>query len=158
MLGAITLTDAVMAYDLLNSIHLNIKKEYPMPKLSNPKLKIELVSGTSNRKLTATVDVKFDVNEETFIQLIPTIRSKIRCQIMGSDSGFNGDNDHITWMTNQYLAKDGQAKFIKTVSASALDEDTVGDDEIIARFTCVNNSPVLFSPPRIDSPEISGDF
>jgi hypothetical protein len=139
-------------------IYNSITEEFFMPKFANPKLKIELVSGTTKRKLTATIDVSFDANEETFIKLVPTIRSKIRCQIMGSDSGFNGGNDHITWMTNQFINKDGQVKFTKTVNASSLDEDTVGADEIIARFSCVNNSPVLFSPSSVDSPEISGDF
>lgn len=129
-----------------------------MPKLSNPKLQIDLVSGTTKRKLTAKVDVAFDANEEGFIKLIPTIRSKIRCEIMGSDSGFNGSNDHITWMTSQFTAKDGTVTFTKTVSSSSLDEDSIGEDEIIARFSCVNNSPVLFAASQIDTPEVSGSF
>ena len=133
-----------------------------MPTLSNATLKIELVSGTTKKKVTATVNVKFDLNEETFIKLIPTIHSTIRCRIMGYDTGANAPHDHLFWMTSKVVAKDTLAlKFSGQVLSSALDEDdasNAGADEIFARFSCVNNSPVLSAATPVDSAVVIGTF
>lgn len=134
-----------------------------MPTLSNATLKIELVSGTTKKKVTATVNVKFDPNEETFIKLIPTIHSTIKCRIMGYDTGLNAPHDPLFWMTSKVVAKDTLVlKFQKNnVPSDDLDEDdasNAGADEIFARFSCVNNSPVLSAAVPIDSAIVVGTF
>jgi hypothetical protein len=129
-----------------------------MPVLSNPTLKIELVSGTSQVNITATVKAAFDTVEENFIKLVG-LKFKLRCRLWGADSLFNGEDDALFSLTSKTITADGTYTFTKKVDRSALDEDWEGNDEIYARFRCKSTTPSL--PMEADpknSPTISGNF
>lgn len=129
-----------------------------MPVLSNPALKIELVSGTSQANVTASVKVAFDQVEENFIKLLG-LKFKLMCRLWGEDSGFNGGDDGLFSLTTKTITADGTYTFTKTVSRSSLDEDWEGNDEIYARFRCKSTTPSfpMEATPQ-NSQTISGNF
>ncbi len=129
-----------------------------MPTLSNPTLQINLVSGTSQVKITAGVKVAFDSVEENFIKLLG-LKFKLRCRLWGEDGGFNGGPDPIVWLPSKIVTADGTQTFTKTMDRSLLDEDWEGNDEIYARFTCQSTTPSFPLPAApVNSATITGNF
>jgi hypothetical protein len=129
-----------------------------MPQLSNPTLKLELVSGSTQVKVTATVRVSFDTVEENFIKLLG-VQFRLRCRIWGEDSGFNGGNDALFSIASKTITADGTYTFTRTVNRSTLDEDWEGNDEIFARFRCQSTTPSFpLAANPVNSPTITGNF
>jgi hypothetical protein len=127
-----------------------------MPTLKNPTLRLELVSGTTQVKVTATVKVDFDPSEEAAIKLLG-LKYKLKCRIWGEDDGFNGSDDSLFWMETKTITVDDTYTFIRKVDRSKLDEDW-GNDEIYARFFCQSTSLLFPTPARARSITIPGNF
>lgn len=104
-----------------------------MPALTNPKLKIQTISGSNNAKVTAEVTVNFHPQEETNIKILG-LKCRLRCRVWAEDGGFNGDDDPLFSMSTKTITKDGTYTFERTVSRDTLDEDWEGNDEIYAKF------------------------
>jgi len=104
-----------------------------MPTLSNPKLKIEIVSGSNTAKATAQVTVNFHPQEETNIKILG-LKCRLACRVWGEDSGFNGGDDSLFALATKTITKDGTYTFVRTVSRDTLDEDWEGNDELYAKF------------------------
>ena len=129
-----------------------------MPVLSNPTLKLELVSGSTQVKVTGTVKVSFDTVEENFIKLLG-LKFALRCRIWGEDSGFNGGNDALFSIATKTITADGTYTFTRTVNRSSLDEDWEGNDEIFARYRCQSTTASLpLAATPVNSPTITGNF
>jgi hypothetical protein len=127
-----------------------------MPTLSNPKLAIQLASGTNQRKVTATVTVSFNAVEENMIKVLG-LAPRLACRVYGEDGGiFTGDDDLLFSYTTKTVTKDGTYIFSGTVNKAVLDEDTVGNDEIVAKFGLTTPSFPMSAAAK--SPTISGDF
>ena len=126
-----------------------------MPVLSNPKLSIQVASGTNQRKVTATVTVSFSTVEENIIKVLGLV-PKLSCRVWGEDGGFNGDDDHLFSYNTKTITKDGTYTFMGTVNKAVLDEDNVGNDEIYAKFGLSTPSFPMSAATR--SPTINGDF
>jgi hypothetical protein len=138
-----------------------------MPSLSNPALSINLVAGTSNRKVTGSVKVTFSPIEKALILLFApagvSLKWSLGCQIWGEDGGvFTGEHDLLFSIKSQAVSADGTHTFTKTVSTSVLDEDdNIGNDEIFAKFTCnppADSGLTLTAATSVKSKTISGDF
>jgi hypothetical protein len=128
-----------------------------MPVLSNPTLKLELVSGTSNVKVTAVVRVNFDTVEENFIKLLG-LKFRLRCNIRGEDGIFNPD-DALFSIATKTITADGSFTFTRTVNRGSLDEDWLGNDEVYARFHCKSTTPSFpLAATPVDSATITGNF
>jgi hypothetical protein len=133
-------------------------EEHIMPVLSNPSLRLELVSGTSDVKVTAAVRVKFDPVEEAFIKLLG-LKFKLRCNVRGEDGGFNGPDDALFSIASKIIVKDDTYTFMRKVNRDSLDEDWEGNDEIYARFRLASTTPSLpMAAVPVDSPTITGNF
>ena len=129
-----------------------------MPTLSNPTLKLELVSGTSNVKVTGTVRVNFYPVEEALIKNLG-LKFKLRCNVRGEDGGFNGADDALFSIASKTITEDGGYTFVRTVNRASLDEDWEGNDEIYARFRLASTTPSLpMAATPVDSSTITGNF
>jgi hypothetical protein len=129
-----------------------------MPTLSNPTLRLELVSGTTNVKVTATVRASFNAVEENVIKLLG-VKFKLRCNVRGEDSGFNGADDPLFSIASKTIVEDGTYSFVRTINRNTLDEDWEGNDEIYARFRLASTTPSLpMAANPVDSPTITGNF
>ena len=126
-----------------------------MPTMLNPKLAIQLASGTNQRKVTATVTVKFNTVEENMIKVLG-LTPRLACRVWGEDSGFNGGDDLLFSYSTKTITKDGTYTFSGTVNKSVLDEDSVGEDEVYAKFAL--STPSFPLSAAAQSPTISGDF
>jgi len=104
-----------------------------MPTLSNPKLKVEATSGSSQMKVTTQVTVNFHPQEETNIKVLG-LKCKLACRVWGEDSGFNGGDDSLFSLATKTIDKDGTYTFVRTVARDLLDEDWEGNDELYAKF------------------------
>jgi len=129
-----------------------------MPTLSNPTLKIELVSGTTQVKVTASVRATFDAVEENFIKLLG-LKFRLKCNILGADSGLNGADDALFSIASKTILEDGSFTFTRTVNRSSLDEDWEGNDEIYAKFRLASTTASLpLAATPVKSPTITGNF
>ncbi|MDQ0586877.1 hypothetical protein [Variovorax paradoxus] len=129
-----------------------------MPSLSQPSLRVTLISGTSQAKVDATVRVNLDNFEENLVKNLG-LKFKLGCRVWGEDSGFNGADDSLFSISSKTVTADGVYTFNRIVSRDSLDEDWVGNDEVYARFSCQSTTPgfpLAASPVR--SAAISGDF
>lgn len=141
-----------------------------MPTLSASELKIDLVSGTLKRKVTAKVTVKFDTFEEN--QIKAGLKFRLRCRIWGWD-GFGPiaiiptlpalswpDDDVKFSFPSKIITADGTYPFSTVMNSSALDEDPGSNvDEVYAKFTCKSTTqgfPLEATP--LNSPGIVGIF
>ena len=127
-----------------------------MPTMSNPKLVVQLASGTNQRKVTATVTVNFNTVEENMIKVLG-LAPRLGCKVYGEDGGiFTGPDDLLFSYTTKTITKDGTYTFSGTVNKSVLDEDTIGNDEVYAKFAL--STPSFPMSASAKSPTISGDF
>jgi len=128
-----------------------------MASLSQPHLSIKLLSGTSNAEVTATVNVSLTQFELNLVKNLG-LKFKLRCQLRGADSGFNGADDDLFTYTGKSILAGGTSTFKATMSRNTLDEDWVGDDEVYARFTLQSAEPIFPLVLTTDSPIITGSF
>lgn len=130
-----------------------------MASLPNPRLSIELLTGTSNANCTATVNVEL-TPFELFLINAGGLGLQLRCTLMGADSGGTGDDDFLFRFPSQTVAAGGEFTFPATVSRDTLDEDSfpAGNDEVYAQFTLQSAEPAFPLQVEARSPEISGDF
>lgn len=133
------------------------KKDSKMASLSNPKLEITLVAGTSNVKVEASVIVGFNLFELNQINL--GLRGRLHCELWGEDGTvFNGGDDDLVSFGTRTLATSGLQTFSATLPSSMLDED-IGADEIYALFTLSSNEASFsFNLPPKRSPTKTGAF
>jgi hypothetical protein len=129
-----------------------------MASLTNPKLSIKLISGTSKAEIKATVDLGLSQVDRNLIEVLG-VKFKVGCAIRGSDSGFNGGDDTLIVFSKKTKTSSGTVTFETEVNRDVLDEDWEGNDEIYARFTLATNSPTFPAnvPPK-NSSVISGNF
>lgn len=128
-----------------------------MAQMSNPTLKIQLISGTSNADVTASVRVSLDSTEESLVKLVG-LKFKLRCRLWGEDGLLNSD-DVIYSFPAKTVVADGTYTFHKTISRDTLDEDWEGNDEVYAKFSITSSSPIFpLSVPPMQSPTIHGNF
>ena len=132
-----------------------------MPTLSDPHLAIKVASGSPDATVTASVDVSFSEIEERLIQLL-ALNYRVTCRIRGADSGFTGSDNALFTLGNVSVNSDrNNIQFARTVSRDMLDEDSIGEDEVYARFWCTppaNTGLALTAASTIDSPEVHGSF
>jgi len=117
-----------------------------MPTLSNPRLSIKLVAGTTKVEITSSVKVNFTPNEEAIMKLFPLVKYTMITVTSVGPKKVNADHSH---------------SFKREVDKSALDEDWEGNDEIYARFRCAaptNVGFVLASATPVNSDTITGNF
>ncbi len=135
-----------------------------MPTLSDPRLSITVASGTPNATVTASCDVRFSDIEKLLIQLLQgKLHYRLTCRIRGADSGLLGpDNALFTLGNVDNIVGDRQnVTFTRTVNRDMLDEDSVGEDEVYARFWCTppSGTGLPLEPAKtIDSREVHGSF
>lgn len=127
-----------------------------MASLTNPSLKIELISGTNNAKVTGTIKVGFTAFEKFNIE--HGVRFRLYCRLVGDDAGFNGGDDDLYLYPRKTLTAGGVYTFAKTLSRNTLDEDSIGEDEVYARFRLVSTEPSFPVNITKESAVISGDF
>ena len=104
-----------------------------MPVLSNPKLKIQSTSGSSQMKVTTSVTVAFSAAEKHIIEVL-SLKFKLASRVWGEDSGFNGGDDPLFSLATKTINKGGNYEFVRHVNRDLLDEDWEGNDELYARF------------------------
>ena len=135
-----------------------------MPTLSNPRLSIKLVAGTTKVEITSSVKVNFTPNEEAIMKVFPLVKYTMSCRLFGEDGGLNGADDPMFLVTSvgpKKVNADHLHSFKREVDKSALDEDWEGNDEIYARFACAaptNVGFVLASATQVNSDTITGNF
>lgn len=135
-----------------------------MPILSNPRLTIKLIAGTTKVEVTGSVKVNFTPNEEAIMKVFPLVKYTMNCKLFGEDSGFNGADDpmfNVTSVGPKKINADKVHNFRREVEKSSLDEDWEGNDEVYARFRCIaptNVGFVLASANAVDSETITGNF
>ncbi|HEY9430195.1 MAG TPA: hypothetical protein VI260_01770 [Blastocatellia bacterium] len=128
-----------------------------MQTLSNPKLKVELISGTSNVHVTATVNVSFNEFEKNLIKLLG-LKFRLRCRLRGSDGLFKGPDDDLFLFPNKTIIADGTSTFTATMNRNVLDEDDIDNDEVYAHFI-LQSMQALFPFTRSkDSLKITSNF
>jgi hypothetical protein len=129
-----------------------------MPKLSDPKLEIEVTSGSPNAAVTASVDVSFSSTEKQLIDFFK-LKYKLTCRIRAADIG--NDNALFTLGNVEVTSDRNDVRFSRIVSRDALDEDNIGQDEVYARFWCTpptDTGLLLAAAKTVDSPEVSGSW
>ncbi len=134
-----------------NSIH----GAHVMPILSNPKLKITSTAGSGQLKITTSVTVRFSAAEENIIKA-NSLTFKLKSRVWGEDDGFNGGNDPLFWLATKTITKGGDYQFVRTVHHGLLDEDSVGEDEVFAKFFLQAVAFPMMASTR--SPTQSGDY
>ena len=127
-----------------------------MASLSNAKLVITLVSGTSNVTVQASVNVTFSAFELNQMKL--GLRGRLHCELWGEDGTvFNGGDDDLVSFATRTIAINGVQTFSATLPSSVLDED-VGADEIYAQFTLSSSEPSFPMNASSRSPTVTGSF
>ncbi len=131
-----------------------------MPTLSDPKLAITVATGSGNATVTVSVDVSFTQGEKSLMGVFPDLDYIVTCKALGADTV--GDDDNLFQVGFAQIRDDqDDLTFSRLVAKSELDEDSPGDDEIYARFTCVGNPnfplPVKSAEP-VKSSEVHGSF
>jgi len=96
-------------------------------------MKIVATAGSPTLKITTSVTVKFSAAEENIINC-NSLKFKLKSRIWGEDDDFNGGNDPLFWLPTKTITKEGTYTFVRNVHHGMLDEDSVGDDEVYARF------------------------
>jgi hypothetical protein len=147
-----------------------------MPTLSDPKLHIEVSSGSNEAKVTASVDVHFSTIEKALMTILNqppndpnTLSYKVTCRIRGADGFLNPDNTLFTLGNVPNVKTDrNNIPFARVVSRDLLDEDSGSGpfsngpgDEVYARFWCTaptNTGLALTDATPINSPEVHGSF
>jgi hypothetical protein len=130
-----------------------------MASISSVNLKITV----SSNKLTPVVTYKlaFSQGDLNLLKQFPNLYS-VRCELWGSDSGFNGGDDKVFIYPITRHYPDGSISALETGTFEAvlnkgaeLDED-LGGDEIYAKLILSNN----FANTRVakNSNEVSGSF
>jgi hypothetical protein len=128
-----------------------------MAKLTIPNLSIKLISGTNNADVTATVLSTLTPFEKALVDTLG-LKFKLKCKLWGEDSGFNGEDDELYSFGSKTITQSGPSTFKATINRSTLDEDSVGNDEIYAKFTLQSTEPLFPFGTSAKSPVISGDF
>jgi hypothetical protein len=132
-----------------------------MPTLSDPRLSIQVSSGSPDATVDASVDVSFSEIEKTLISLL-RLNYKVTCRIRGADGFLTGGDNALFTLGNVTVNSDqNNLSFSRVVSRDMLDEDTGTRDEVYARFFCApptDTGLALTAATPINSPEISGSF
>lgn len=122
-----------------------------MATLSNPRLKITLVSGTHNVNVEASVEVTFTAFELAIMQQF-NARARLRCVIRGDDPIFN---DNLFSFSVVSVTHNGPQIFSSTVRRSVLNEDLLGKDEVFAKFTLSSSEAAFAMNASARSPNIT---
>ncbi|WP_100902385.1 hypothetical protein [Nostoc flagelliforme] len=126
-----------------------------MASLSNPALQIDLLTGTSNANVTATVRVTLD-QLDTFL-LSGGLTLQLSSKLVGDDSGLTGADDDLFFFPSQNITNTGIYTFQSTVSLGTLDEDN-GGDEVFANFNLKSLNNIFPLNTSVNSPNIEGSF
>ncbi len=117
-----------------------------MNSISNAVLTISHDHARKTAKVKVTCKVNFGSVEYTLMRNNPGNWFKLKCILMGADSGFNGADDHLYTIPQIFYFPDATGtqsevrNFEVTVGEGLLDEDW-GTDEIYARLELV---PLVF--------------
>lgn len=122
-----------------------------MATLSNPRLKITLVSGTDNVHVEASVEVMFTAFELAIMQQF-NARGRLRCIVRGDDPIFD---DNLFSFSIVSVTTNGRQVFSGTVRRSVLNEDLLGADEVFARFTLTSSESAFPMNASVRSPKIT---
>jgi len=136
-----------------------------MATLSRPTLKIDVLTGTPNHRVTATVNVQLTKEEDALINPgrgktgIPV---NLKSNLWGDDGGLNGADDNLFLFPLQKITRSGTYTFTANVPRKVLNEDSSfwnNDDEIYSRFSLVSGSNLFpITAIAINSPVIKGQF
>ena len=139
-----------------------------MATLSNPTLKIDLLTGTTYR-VTAKVRVDFTPQELSWINPgsgRSGLSVKLKSDLWGSDIGEPalGDNDHLLTFPSRKITQSATYTFSKEVSGTVLNEDIAAartipqQDEIYNTFKLESAIPDLIKDRSRNSPIIKGYY
>lgn len=128
-----------------------------MATLSNSTLNIDLIAGSSDTDVTTTTNVSL-TPFENFLINSGGLRFLLKCTLFGEDSGFNGSDDELFIFPSQTVVTEGTFTFRSRVSRATLNEDSVGNDEVFARFNLQSTEQIFPFSQEDRSPTISGDF
>lgn len=127
-----------------------------MASLSNPALQIDLLTGTSNANVTATVSVTLDPIDTFLVNGGLTLQ--LASKLVGDDSGFNGGDNDLFFFPSQNITNTGIYTFQSTVSLGTLDEDSIGRDEVFANFNLQSLNNIFPLNTSVNSANIEGSF
>jgi hypothetical protein len=123
-----------------------------MPKIQNPKLDIKHIKEKSLAKCTVTCQIFLFPAELEFIKNNPLMTFKLKCQLLGDDSGPGKGGDDVLWVFKEVLSvpnktptKIESAEFFVELGDDQLDEDGVyrPQDEIYGKLTLTHS---VFQP------------
>lgn len=127
-----------------------------MASLSNPALQIDLLTGTSNANVTATVSVTLDPFDTFLVNGGLTLQ--LASKLVGDDSGLNGGDNDLFFFPSQNITNTGIYTFQSTVSLGTLDEDSIGRDEVFANFNLQSLNNTFPLNTSVSSANIEGSF
>lgn len=127
-----------------------------MASLSNPALQIDLLTGTSNANVTATVSVTLDPIDTFLVNGGLTLQ--LASKLVGDDSGLNGGDNDLFFFPSQNITNTGIYTFQSTVSLGTLDEDSIGRDEVFANFNLQSLNNTFPLNTSVSSANIEGSF
>lgn len=130
-----------------------------MATLTNPQLKISLVSGSNQADIEASVGVSLTPFEQFLIA--NGLGLSLRCELWAADSGFNGGDDLVRVVGIRPAPVSATHTFTMRVPRSALDEDdSIFDDhdELYAKMRLRSNQPIFPLDVTVKSPEIGAEF
>lgn len=130
-----------------------------MATLTNPKLKITLVSGSNQADVEASVAVALTQFEQFLIA--NGLGLSLRCELWAADSGLNGGDDLIRVVGTRSVPVSNTHRFTMRVPRSALDEDdSIFDDhdELYAKLRLRSNQPAFPLDVTVKTPEVGGEF
>ena len=126
-----------------------------MATLSNPTLRITLVSSQPQADVEAMVDVALTKFEKYLIE--SGLGLTLQCRLWGADSGLTRHDDRLYTFRSQRVPNGESYRFAARVPKDVLDED-FGGDEVYARFQLVSLEPAFPLDVSANSPEVSGRF
>ncbi len=130
-----------------------------MASITQRRLDLQRDRATQTVKAVATCRINFTTFEVN--QMKEGLQFRLRCKLMGADSGLTGSDDDLFTYTPSRRFPDStptaseNVTFEETLGDDVLNED-LGTDEIYARFLLTN----LFTQITVrgNSPEVSGNF
>jgi hypothetical protein len=130
-----------------------------MATLTNPQLKITLVSGSNQADVEASVRVSLTPLEQFLIA--NGLGLSVRCELWAADSGFNGEDDLVRVVGSRQVPVSATHTFKVRVPRGALDEDdSIFDDhdELYAKMRLRSNQQAFPLDITVKSPEVGGEF
>jgi hypothetical protein len=130
-----------------------------MATLTNPQLKITLVSGSNQADVEASVGVSLTPLEQFLIA--NGLGLSLRCELWAADSGLYGGDDLVRVVGTRAVPVSTTHTFKLRVPRSALDEDSSifdDHDELYAKMWLRSNQQVFPLDITVKSPEVGGEF